>query len=102
VHLTPAGYWWDALPLPEWEVAEEDLEDARASLRDAFGERGQTLVLIGQGLNEARAKRQLSECLLTDAEWAAGPDSWALLPDPIPNETEEEAALQHDAAARNN
>ncbi|MBL7647018.1 MAG: GTP-binding protein [Candidatus Hydrogenedentes bacterium] len=102
VHLTPAGYWWDALPLPEWEVAEEDLEDARTSLREAFGERGQTLVLIGQGLNEARARRQLSECLLTDVEWAAGPESWALLPDPIPNETEEEAALQHDAAARNN
>ncbi|MBX3179717.1 MAG: GTP-binding protein [Candidatus Hydrogenedentes bacterium] len=84
IHLTPSGYWWDALPLPEWEVAEEDLDEARRALKEVFGDRGQTLVLIGQHLDADRIHRALSECLLDDAMWAAGPDAWASLHDPIP------------------
>ena len=100
IHLSPAGYWWDALPLPEWEVPDADLEDARASLREAFGERGQTLVLIGQSLDEARLRRQLSECLLTDLEWAEGRDTWTLFNDPIPgDEVEETMETQVERAA---
>jgi G3E family GTPase len=102
IHLSPAGYWWDALPLPGWDAEGDDLAEAQAALREAFGERGQTLVLIGQGLDEARIRRQLSECLLTDIEWAAGPKAWARFNDPIPRDDEEEAELQHSVAAQNN
>jgi G3E family GTPase len=96
IHLSPAGYWWDALPLPDWNAAEIDLAEAQASLREAFGERGQTLVLIGQDLNEDRIRRQLSECLLNESEWAGGPDAWALLRDPIPSESDVEEETRND------
>lgn len=94
IHLSPAGYWWDALPLPGWETEGDDLAEAQAALKEAFGERGQTLVFIGQGLDEPRICRELSECLLTDIEWAAGPTAWAHFSDPIPGDDEEESDLE--------
>jgi G3E family GTPase len=94
IHLSPAGYWWDALPLPGWEAEGDDLAEAQAALREAFGERGQTLVLIGQALDEPRICRELSECLLTDIEWAAGPTAWAHFNDPIPRDDESGLEVQ--------
>ena len=41
-------------------------------------------MLIGIAMNEAELRRQLDACLLDEAEMAAGPAAWALLPDPFP------------------
>jgi G3E family GTPase len=58
--ITPAGYW-----------AEE-------------AQRGQTLVFIGIGMDEAAIRAALDEALLTDEEFAAGPTVWTAFADPFP------------------
>lgn len=101
IHLSPSGYWWDALPLPDWNVGPEELADAQEALREAFGERGQTLVLIGQRLDEAEIRRTLEACLLTDEEMAAGPDAWRTYADPIPSDAEADIdTTMEEAVAR--
>jgi G3E family GTPase len=58
--ITPAGFW---------------AEDAQ---------RGQTLVFIGIGMDEAAIRGDLDSCLLTDEEMAAGPTVWTAFADPFP------------------
>jgi len=45
---------------------------------------GQEIVFIGVHLDRSEPARLLSEALLTDDEWAAGPTAWADFPDPLP------------------
>ncbi|NIL81310.1 GTP-binding protein [Rhodococcoides kroppenstedtii] len=45
---------------------------------------GQEIVLIGICLNADAVHRALASALLTDAETAAGPDTWRRWPDPLP------------------
>ncbi|MFV0374690.1 GTP-binding protein [Microbacterium sp.] len=45
---------------------------------------GQDIAFIGVDLDHARLAAALDEAALTDAEFAAGPASWAAFPDPFP------------------
>ncbi|QIS16273.1 GTP-binding protein [Nocardia arthritidis] len=45
---------------------------------------GQEIVFIGVKLDGDRVRGLLDAALLTDAEWAAGPDIWATYADPFP------------------
>lgn len=45
--------------------------------------RGTELVFIGVGLDRARLEARLDKLLLTNEELAAGPRTWAGLPDPL-------------------
>jgi len=47
-------------------------------------EPGQQLAFIGSGMDRERIVAELDVCLLDDAEMAAGPLAWGLLPDPLP------------------
>ncbi len=82
--MVPAGLWWAAAPDDEWP--EDEAEVGR--IRDAFvgehGDRRQELVFIGDAMNEESIRRILDDCLLSDEEFAAGPDAWQELPDPFP------------------
>jgi G3E family GTPase len=49
-----------------------------------YGDRAQTLVLIGQHLDKEGVRRELQKCLLTDEEFSLGPEGWGGLPDPLP------------------
>ena len=85
----PAGMWWAAQPRDEWP---EDDELAAKIAADWFGpaddltigDRRQELVLIGVALDAQRWRAQFDACLLTDDEYALGPQAWASLPDPFP------------------
>ena len=55
-----------------------------AAWEEPFGDRRQTLVLIGQDLDEAAHRAALARALLTDAELAVGPAAWADFEDPFP------------------
>ncbi|WP_114813972.1 zinc metallochaperone GTPase ZigA [Paraburkholderia kururiensis] len=85
----PAGMWWAAQDRSAWP-ADEGLEAEIAAdwYGDAddmsIGDRRQELVMIGVDLDAQAWRAKLDACLLTDAEYAAGPDAWRQLPDPFP------------------
>jgi len=78
---SPAGTWWAVAPREEWP--EEAIEQIEANWCEPFGDRRQELVVIGAGMDEVALRRQLDECLLTDAEMIGGPESWQGMPDPF-------------------
>ncbi|MEM1063708.1 MAG: GTP-binding protein, partial [Planctomycetota bacterium] len=49
-----------------------------------FGDRRQTLVFIGVGLDEPKLREHLAECLMTSEELAASVGSLEVIPDPFP------------------
>lgn len=51
--------------------------------QDDWGDRCQTLVLIGHKMDKKVVKKALMSALLTKAEVAQGPEAWSCLLDPI-------------------
>lgn len=45
---------------------------------------GQEIAFIGRGLNQSALTRALDSCVLTDDEFAAGPEAWRRHDDPLP------------------
>ena len=83
VTLGPEGHWWAAVPRDDWP----DDEVERAAVLDDFagpyGDRRQELVFIGIDIDRQMIEQCLEECLLTDDEFAAGPDVWSAWHDPF-------------------
>ncbi|GLI66013.1 hypothetical protein VaNZ11_009716, partial [Volvox africanus] len=84
-----AGGAWQSEPGARWSCLLPESE--RPTGHDAvgwdpvWGDRCQQLVWIGIQMDEARLRRMLDECLLTDEEVALGPEGWAVeLEDPLP------------------
>lgn len=85
----PAGMWWAAQPRAEWpqddELAAEIAADWHGEPEDAsIGDRRQELVLIGVALDAQRWREKFDACLLTDDEYALGPQGWQRMTDPFP------------------
>ncbi|MDQ8020651.1 MAG: zinc metallochaperone GTPase ZigA [Moraxellaceae bacterium] len=80
----PAGLWWAAVDRRDWPQDDEARARITARWDAAFGDRRQELVVIGIDMDEAALRRQLDDCLLSDAELLAGPLAWQALPDPFP------------------
>lgn len=94
IRMNPAGFWWAAAPEDEWPEDEESIAEIRSNFFSEHGDRHQELVFIGQGLDQERVEGILDSCLLTDLEFAQGPEGWANLEDllpPIELETEDAA-----------
>ncbi|MEU1311917.1 GTP-binding protein [Streptomyces cinnamoneus] len=72
-----AGPWLAALPDAAWEMVPAERRVA-ASLdwHPEHGDRGQYLTFTSPGLDGAGLRSLLESCLLTDAEYAGGPDVW--------------------------
>ncbi|MBB3139957.1 zinc metallochaperone GTPase ZigA [Halomonas organivorans] len=82
-HYGFAGLFWKAVPEADWPT-DPDFRDAILSAwEEPFGDMRQELVFIGQGLDEARMRRALDDCLLDDETLAAGLEAWCALPDPF-------------------
>jgi len=85
----PAGTWWAAQPREEWpQDAELEKEIAADWFGDAhdtrIGDRRQELVMIGIDLDREAWQARLDACLVSDAEFAAGPQAWQTYADPFP------------------
>ena len=92
IRMNPAGFWWAAAPDDEWPEDEELTAEIRSNFVGEYGDRHQELVFIGQALDQQRIEDILDRCLLTDHEFAEGPNAWADYEDPLPAielETEE-------------
>ncbi|MCD9145236.1 CobW family GTP-binding protein [Streptomyces albireticuli] len=75
-----AGPWLAALPDAAWEMVPASRRVA-ASLdwHPEHGDRTQHLTFTSPGLDRDGLCALLESCLLTDAEYEAGPDAWRLL-----------------------
>ncbi|MCY7342750.1 MAG: GTP-binding protein [Pseudonocardia sp.] len=70
--------------LAVWSQAGPNLTFEPGELIGTSDAVGQELVFIGLGVTVTDTYRRLDPALLTDDELAAGPDTWRLLPDPLP------------------
>ena len=84
MRMDPAGYWWAAAPDEEWPADPELQEEIRSKFVGEYGDRHQELVFIGQGLDQSRIEGILDRCLVTDSEYAEGPELWDGFEDPLP------------------
>ncbi|MEU7702023.1 GTP-binding protein [Streptomyces sp. NPDC039028] len=76
-----AGPWLASLPDAAWELV-PPMRRAAAALdwHPEHGDCCQHLVFTSPGLDREGLERLLESCLLTDEEYAAGPDGWKDLP----------------------
>lgn len=79
-----AGPWLASLPDAAWDLV-PPVRRAAAALdwHPEHGDRCQHLVFTSPGLDRDGLARLLDACLLTDAEYAAGPEAWRRLPAPF-------------------
>ncbi|MEX3790191.1 GTP-binding protein [Paraburkholderia sp. BR14374] len=86
----PAGMWWAAQDRSEWpegddELAAEIAADWYGEPDDmSIGDRRQEFALIGVDIDPALWRAKFDACLLTDDEYALGPQAWQQFPDPFP------------------
>jgi G3E family GTPase len=75
------GPWLGALPDAAWEMVPPMRRAAAATdWHPRHGDRCQHLVFTSPALDRDGLERVLESCLLTDAEYAAGPELWRRLP----------------------
>jgi G3E family GTPase len=74
--------WWCVIPRSEWPDDVELIEGIEEDWQEPWGDRRQELVFIGSNMDEAWIRQELDDCLLTDAEFAAGESSWSRWRDP--------------------
>ncbi|MFW6693091.1 GTP-binding protein [Streptomyces sp. MAR4 CNX-425] len=75
-----AGPWLAALPEAAWELEPAARRVAAAlDWHPAHGDRAQHLTFTAPDLDRGTLTRVLDSCLLTDAEYAAGPRAWRAL-----------------------
>ena len=97
IRMDPAGFWWAAAPEDEWPDDEEAIAQIASNLDGPHGDRHQELVFIGHGMDQSRITEALDQCLLSDAEFAAGAAVWANFADPFPPielETENDESME--------
>ena len=82
--MDPAGIWMAAAPDDEWPDDPDEVQQLRDSFVGEYGDRLQELVLIGNAMSEETIRETLDACLLSDDEYALGPDHWADFEDPLP------------------
>lgn len=98
----PAGMWWAAQDRSEWpdgddELAAEIAADWHGDPDDlTIGDRRQELVMIGVGIDPALWQAKFDACLLTDEEYALGPQGWQQFADPFPAWDFDEDDHDHD------
>ena len=77
------GVWWAEVPRAEWDMDEEQEQDIQSKWQEPYGDRRQEIVIIGSDIDKAALTEQLDWCLLTGAEFAKGPEAWAIFEDPF-------------------
>ncbi|WDI42503.1 zinc metallochaperone GTPase ZigA [Bremerella sp. P1] len=84
IQLNPAGIWWDASSDEYWPDEPQERTQLLSQFDGKYGDRRQELVFIGIDLDRELIEERLQRCLLTDLEFASGPELWVQLPDPLP------------------
>jgi G3E family GTPase len=77
------GKWLAAVLKDEPELAEEYADYIKESFEGPYGDRKQEIVFIGVELDQEEVTKKLDECLLSDDEFARGPEFWASFESPF-------------------
>lgn len=86
------GRWWAAVPKNQWPHDGSFEEHVAEHWDDAWGDRRQSLVFIGIGMDEAKIRMRLDDCLVSESVFL--PEKWQDLPDPFPSWGEQTQALE--------
>lgn len=78
--LSKGGKWWAEVPKDQWPEDESFRQEVIGNWVEPFGDRCQTLVVIGLHMDKEKVKEALEGCLLTDEELSLGPEKWKELP----------------------
>ncbi len=78
------GFFWSAVDQAEWPQDAVSLQEIQANTRDPYGDRRQEIVIIGRHMDQESLRAKFDACLLTDEEYAGGPEAWSRFPDPFP------------------
>lgn len=78
------GFFWSAVDEAEWPQDPEARAQIECHLDGAYGDRRSEIVIIGRGMNQEALTQAFDECLVTEGEFAKGPNAWAALHDPFP------------------
>jgi G3E family GTPase len=82
--MDPSAKWLASAPENEWDITDEERDEALASWDPIWGDRNQEVVIIGRHLDQAALREELDRCLLSQDEIDLGQSSWSQLPDPFP------------------
>jgi G3E family GTPase len=78
-----AGTWWCTAPKHYWPNDPESVERINLNMQEPYGDRRQEIVLIGIGMDKPALTKMFDEALLSDSEYAEGPERWQQYPDPF-------------------
>ncbi|MDG1266607.1 MAG: GTP-binding protein, partial [Ilumatobacter sp.] len=83
--LEPVAPWYAAMAEDDWDLeTDEERADLEARWDPIVGDRQTELVFIGIDMDEAAIRERLDRCVLTGAEFEAGPNAWARYSDSLP------------------
>ena len=83
-NVNAAGMWWAAMPREHWDHPDGERPDQQPGWHPRYGDRHQTLVFIGQEMDETALRARIDACLLDDALASRDSQDWAELPNPFP------------------
>lgn len=78
-----AGTWWCTAPKEYWPDETEARKRILKNMQEPYGDRRQEIVLIGINMDKVGLTALLDSALLTDEEYALGPNAWSSIPDPL-------------------
>merc|ERR1719270_2609791 len=76
ITIGPDGMWYAAIPEDKWNVPPMAAAIIKKDFQSIYGNRRAEIVFIGQKMDEAAISKELDSCLLSDEDFAAGPDTW--------------------------
>lgn len=82
--VSPIGMWWASVPKERWGHPAGEGPDELDGWDAVYGDREQTLVFIGQDMDEVRIRHDLGECLLDELR-LSDRKSWARMSNPFPS-----------------
>ena len=99
LELKRIGRWFAAVPREQWPDDPETVAWVDANWDPAVGDCRVEIVVIGVGVDRAKLEVTFDAALLTEAEFAAGPEAWVRMGDPLPPWPDPAAGVDEAAEA---